>query len=1146
MNSSTKRFSIAVRAAVAVIAFGLTPLPAQGGATAPTELNDIPMAVTNSVKANFLVVLDNSQSMDGNMAGAVQSGDSSETRSNIGRGVLRDVLGAYQNTFRWGLMSFDTTAPGKQYIHVYYLGNDETMMFTDDCVNGFSKSHGNRPCVTNPQASALENSGDKYVTYDRSGDDPSIQDVFYDTKIYPAIWAFSPAGSARGETKYSLWYRHAGGILWAESEFAEPRGVRSFGLTDSGFTPTYPEVTRELYVYRGWGYRAGITGGGKLLEDVKADSADSTEHYDRLISLLGAEKEDQESPEIKNGALYTPLAGTLDSAKNYFSGQADLKPDGTPKVQYTSPISASCQKNFVMLLTDGMPTGNKKGGLYTKVQRTDSCSEWNDDKTVCDGKWTFGTAADETLKAVDGLRSVSYTGCDGCTKAFDVQTYVVAMGDAVKNATAVAVMNEMARLGSCQRKNGSCVDSGKKAFFASDAADMEIAIKTAVDDAVAQTGAAAAVAVSNAIVTSDTVSFQSTYYSGNWSGDLKAYALDTKTGALKEPALWSAQEELGNLAASERKIASYSCSSGTCRGVQFQPASAITPTKLSSEQEALVSTTDGAGIVNFIRGDRSGETATSETPQKYRQRESVLGDIINAEPVFVAAPAANYSEATNPGYAAFKISHASRPTLVFQGANDGMLHAFVAGSGDEAWAYVPRLVLHELANLSRLNGFAHKYYVDGTPTVGDVDFARTGGATDASPDWRTLLVGGLGKGGRGYFALDVTGEAPTTEAGVAAKVLWEFPNSSTAPQVVANLGYSFGKPVIAKAGDQGWVVLVSSGYNNIETITVTADGSTTSYPGDGKGHLFVLNAKTGELIKDISTGAGSPESPSGLAVFSAYLESADVDNTVPQVYAGDLDGNVWRFDLTGALSAWNVSKLAALVDATGKAQPVTTAPELATVFEDSVAYRFVYVGTGRYLGDGDVTSTAAQTMYGLVDDRSATPLINPLRSSLQAQTLSEPTTVLVTDPVTGEVTSTVQRTASAVKVALAGNGKKRGWYVDLSVSGERISTDPQLAFGALVFTSNIPTPDDCVPGGSSYFNILDYRTGGALEGTSWSSFSLGKALASRPVLMRLESGKVIAVIRMSDATTHTEKVPAPPAKPAVRRVSWRELPDSAK
>jgi type IV pilus assembly protein PilY1 len=227
---------------------------------------------------------------------------------------------------------------------------------------------------------------------------------------------------------------------------------------------------------------------------------------------------------------------------------------------------------------------------------------------------------------------------------------------------------------------------------------------------------------------------------------------------------------------------------------------------------------------------------------------------------------------------------------------------------------------------------------------------------------------------------------------------------------------------------------------------------------------------------------------------------------------------------------------------------VTTAPELGSIFEINASYRFVYVGTGQYLADSDVTTTATQTMYGLVDDLSTTPTIDPLRSNLQKQELGKPKTVTEIDPVTKEETTKIIRTATSEKFFLTGKTKKKGWYIDLSVSGERVSTDPQLSFGSLVFTSNIPSGVACVPGGSSFLNILDYRTGGALAPgvLSWSSKFLGEALASRPVLVQLPSGEVRALIRLSNDSTITEGVPSPPATPKVRRVSWRELPDTSK
>ena len=1104
MKTPQTRFKSTLAHSLMLLALGLIQPPAHGAAT---DLNDIPMAVSNQVKGNFLLMLDNSQSMDAFMGGALQSGDNPNTRGNIGRDILRTMLGNYRTSFNWGLMSFATAAPSLRDTYVYYMGNDTSMVLTGDCALDLtgklvSASNGKR-CVANPQPFA----GATHVTYDVSSDDPWILDVLYTNPQGPHIWAYS---NPPGPTRYSLYRtRKAGFSGWTAANF-DPASfwfTGSFTPTDAGYLPSAPTVTRQLYLPRGWGYLASITGGGRLDEPVETDSA---AHYNDLLTKLGSETNQAAALEIKNAALFTPIAGTLRSAKDYFLGQNDWKSN----TANTSPISAYCQKNFVMLLTDGLPTGKADGSLYSEADRTDTCSAWTG--PACTGVWNFGTAANDAFTAVTNLRTVPYRGCNNCVADFDVLTYVIAMGDTVANARAVAVMDEMASRGGTT-----------KAFFANDPASLQNAISTVVNDAISRDGAAAAVAVTNANVSATTSAFQAGYNSGSWTGDLQSYRLDQATGApiIAQP-LWvpSAQGQLDN-PNNNRKIVSYSGTAGAGQGILFRPNAANNPPTLSVSQQNSISAVDGPGIINFIRGDRTGEGAV------YRRRDHVLGDIVNSEPVIVGAPRNNYSEATNPGYGAFKAAHAARQQVVFQGANDGMLHAFNAATGAEAWAYVPNLLIPSLANLSLRPGFSHKFYVDGTPTVADVDFNRTGGVVNnAAGDWRTLLVGGLNKGGYGYYALDVSAGPPADEAAAAANVLWEFPNSATAGQVVANLGYSFGKPIIAKTADQGWVVLVTSGYNNSRTVNVGG----VNFTGDGNGHLFVLNAKTGALIEDIPTrvgniAVGNNASPSGLAAISGYVESADVDNTVTQVYGGDLIGNVWRFDLTGPSNGWNVRRLAELVDGAGNAQPVTTAPELASILEGNNVFRFVYVGTGRYLGDSDVVSVATQTMYGLIDDRTAAPTINPLRANLQEQTLT--------------LQANGDRKASGTPFDLTGPQLKRGWYIDLPASGERVNTDPQLALGTLVFTSNIPSGQVCVPGGSSFLNYLDYRTGGALTYSvgGWASVSLGNALASRPLLIRLPSGAVRALIRLSDGRTLTFPLPTPP--PQIRRISWRELPD---
>ena len=382
-----------------------------------------------------------------------------------------------------------------------------------------------------------------------------------------------------------------------------------------------------------------------------------------------------------------------------------------------------------------------------------------------------------------------------------------------------------------------------------------------------------------------------------------------------------------------------------------------------------------------------------------------------------------------------------------------------------------------------------------------------------------MLVGGLGKGGQGVYALDVTNPVATSEADVASKVLWEFPNATTPTAVTQNLGYTYGRPVLTKTAATGWVVLVASGYNN--------DAATTG--GDGQGHLFVLNAKTGALIADIPTGAGTPSSPSGLARISGYSSNAQVNNTVDYVYGGDLLGNVWRFDLTAATpGAWTVTKLATLVDSGGQVQPVTGEPQLSEITRGGISHRFVYIGTGEYLGGSDINTTQVQTMYGLIDDLSAVPLIYPLRTNLVQQTLS-----------------TVNSTQRQVSTNVIDYTTQRGWYLDLSLTpGERINTDPQLASGALLFTSNIPSSNLCVPGGSSYFYAIDYETGGIVSNTTQPAFSgvfLGNALASRPSLVQLPNGRLVGAIHLSDGSSPTEVVPVAASVTGGRRVFWKEV-----
>jgi len=1210
---------------------------AQTARAASTDLSNVPMAVNNSVTPNVLVILDNSESMDGYMAGTLVSGSDPATRGNVGRSAMRNLaITPYRTAFNWGLMSFTTGSPSLMGTYVYYLGDaaggtattggaaTSGMNFTTSCpgyvapvgtypnatpaipgntgtctttttgnctrstngaiwtqnsssTGGTYTWHdspdttaiwtGNR-CVANPQPVTSGGNTYNYISIDYSSDDYNINDVLYNGPYSstPAIsQAWAPAANTSSTTTYD-WYLGRSATGLADTTWNDPADFTSLWFsstltpTDAGYIPknsgsSLPnDISRSLYLPRAWGYYAGVTGSGTLNEAVKPDS---TTHYNNLLALLGNET-NSATGEIKNAAVFTPTVGTLTSAGTYYSGSS-------------TPITASCQQNFVMLVTDGLPTANTSGSMYSAAARTNTCSttttgNCSRDNTTAtwtygsgtatatwadatSATWTFGAAVTDVTTQLANLRTTALSGwstscstssppaapacsthIDGTQTAgaiptgkYDIQTYVVGLGDTVVNVNNFAALNAMAYSGG----------GTNTALLATDSTSFNTAINTITSNITAKVGSSAAIAVANALVTStDNASYASSYNSGTWTGDLNAYAINITTGLPSTTSLWtagSAQTQLDLRTSATRQIATSVGTAGTIGGIQFQATTASTATKLSTSQQTLLNSpttppgpSDGAAVVAYLRGDRSGEAAGT-----YRARAHLLGDTVNAEPLLVRAPSYNYSDVGYQGSSTtFKEANAGRARMVYQGANDGMLHAFNAATGAEAWAYIPNLVMSKLNNLSSKAGFIHTYLVDGSPISGDVDFKNCC-ETGSGNDWRTILVGGLGKGGRGYYALDVTNPIASSEAAVASKVLWEFPNSVTSSTLrssaILNTGYSFGKPIIVKTVAKGWVVLVTSGYNN---GTNAGDSG-----GDGLGHLYVLNPMTGDLIADIpTTGCTTTptSSPCGLAQISAYVENGNVDDTTDFVYGGDLMGNVWRFNLSGnSVSSWSVAKFAVLRDAGSATQPVTTAPELAKIVINSIAYRFVYVGTGQYLGNSDVPGTGqnshatqTQTMYGLVDTTTSA-LPDPLRPSLVQQTLSG---------------SPLQASSTPVNFAT-----QNGWLLDLPNAGERINTDPVLALGALDFTTNIPSSTICVPGGSSWFYSLDYKSGGNITGAAWSAISLGNALASRPVMVQLPSGQVVALIRNSNGTTIAQNAPTPAGMSSQKRVSWREI-----
>ena len=530
----------------------------------------------------------------------------------------------------------------------------------------------------------------------------------------------------------------------------------------------------------------------------------------------------------------------------------------------------------------------------------------------------------------------------------------------------------------------------------------------------------------------------------------------------------------------------------------------------------------GEALVNFLRGDRSKEGTY------FRTRTHVLGDIVSSEARYVKAPLFNYSD-TN--YGAYKALVSSRGGSVFVGANDGMLHAFDSMTGQERWAYVPGIVLPSLYRLADNNySTQHQFFVDDTPEVSDICPNAPASGCSAS-EWKTILIGGLNRGGSGYYALDVTDP-------VTPKLLWEYTS--------ANLGYTYGNPRITKLKDGTWVVLLSSGYNN----------------ADGVGRLAVLNANTGALIRSISTGVGSAGSPSGLARVGAHVLSPDTDNTSVAAYAGDILGNLWRFDINNDIGAtgYDAQLLVSLTDASGNAQPITAKPLIASVNGTPL----VLVGTGRYLGISDVSDNSSQSFYAVLDRSDTTTYGNPriTSSAFVKQTLTNGTCPTGTSTAVCAAGQVV-RTATSLPVDWT---LKNGWYIDFLTGGERASSDPTLGLGSLVFTTIRPQGSSVSACGAqgtdtsaSFLYVLNYLTGGAVDGANGvTGLSLGSGLVTRPVLIELTDGSVRALLRSSSgsssdssssSSTSTDlggtfaltPAIASPSIGNLRRVSWREL-----
>lgn len=620
----------------------------------------------------------------------------------------------------------------------------------------------------------------------------------------------------------------------------------------------------------------------------------------------------------------------------------------------------------------------------------------------------------------------------------------------------------------------AAINGHGKFFAAQNPDEFATGLKEALGAISTLVSSASNVAVNSNSISGDTLTFYARYYPGDWYGELLAYPVTTD-GVGKTPK-WSASIP----AASSRKIFT---SNGSNGGISFDWGSLT-----QAQKDALGSQTDAVkqDIVNYLRGERSKEVQNSGT---LRNRKSLLGDIIHSSPLYVD----NYKDG------------AERAQTVFVGANDGMLHAFDATTGQERFAYVPNAVITPtLATLAN-PAYTHRYFVDGQIAVSDYQ---------TTPD-KNLLVASLGLGGKALFGLDVT----KPKSFSAADVKWEFTGGTAADL----LGLVTGELMIAKLNDGSKAVIFGNGYNSTKQTAA----------------LFIVNLETGKLIKAIDTGVGSDTQPNGLAPPRGW--DLGRNGTIDYVYAGDLQGNLWKFDLSATdVNQWDVAlkqgntpqPLFKATDANGKAQPITARPSIGLNPAD--VSRWVFFGTGRYLTTTDISDTSTQSWYGIIDDGKNAVT----RSQLKQRKI----VARGTDPKTGNP-------VRAFELATNGDMKNmKGWYVDLD-SGERMITSSQFYGSVLVASSIIPSDDPCTPGGTGYVNAIDPFTGAA-TGFFTDYGTLGDKKIpvgsvdfdiGMPGQAQIESGPQPIIIVPGSKGGEPASTPVNLPNVIPHRINWREL-----
>lgn len=696
-------------------------------------------------------------------------------------------------------------------------------------------------------------------------------------------------------------------------------------------------------------------------------------------------------------------------------------------------------------------------------------------------------------------------------------------------------------------------------YSATDPLSFATGLKSALDRATARTGSGASLAANSTQLKTGTMAYQAIYHTKLWTGELKAYEVDPVTGKLATDVTWNAADVMPS--AANRNIYTYNPVSKAY--LAFKDDGTTSPPALSSDQLAALGSdvATRTAMVDYLRGDDSANNSS------WRQRDGILGDIVDSQPVYVGEVNANqFSGRTFKGsdkFAQYASDQQTRDGLIYVAANDGMLHAFDAETGVETYAYLPAAVITHGSSTGGISQFAdpnygdtdtpHQYFNDGQLTVADAYFDNT---------WHTVLVGTTGRGfAKAVYALDVTDPDNI-------KFMWErsaYTDATTCPNC-SYIGQMNGKPIIAQVGDGKWAVLMGNGYNSAKDQAA----------------LLQFALKDGAL----TVHTAGTDTANGLAAPAIWLGDA-ADNISTVAYAGDLKGHVWSFQLSsltkqddGSYTATSTpSSVGTLLftakDSDDNVQPITAGMLIGR--NPDTGDLWAFFGTGRYLASDDIKDTSVQSWYGLIVHVNGTDqgLVDNLtkdgRTALAQRSIIAQfpgSSTKNDDGTTTVILPTRVMTPADDATSMSG---KSGWYIDLktpamkddgtvssySAEGERMVSPNQFQGSRLIATSIVPKSTDlCNPSGTGWIMALEPFTGTNPEPQFYDVNGDGKINSEDMVKVgdktyaaggvgfnSLPNAPIFvggAMLTSFDNGT-TSSVMTSGAGGSIQRVSWREL-----